>query len=481
MKFEIKQVGRISKAAIELKRLTILVGKNDTGKTYVSSTIWSVIELIKNNQKYDELINSFFPEIGLLISNLEAEADCEGDFAFEITAKNLNNFRKSIIKKINSELRVTLEDAIGYDGFEKSSFDIAINHKDTLQLKIKIKIKRFDRVEDLGNLDLDHDTHHEIDEVVRNTDADVDFECILINKDNNKELFNVTANDINYINYSGFIPQYVKDLLIGYSCFGREWEELRSIVYLPAARTGIMLALDYFMAGSINRTAGLFFKNKDEFDVPQSLPAPIRSFARDLSWMSFFHDKDRDSPLYKIIKGDLKRGRKRGAFFYTPEGLDYSIPLTSASSLVTELAAFSIISKVPNRASFIIFEEPEAHLHLEAQRDMARAIAHLINKTDTKVLITSHSDTFIQQINNLITISDHPKKNDLKEQLELSENDLIQRESVAAYEFVCNEGVTTVNQLELTKTGFFVNSLNEVLTKLARETYLINDGLMEKE
>ena len=52
----------------------------------------------------------------------------------------------------------------------------------------------------------------------------------------------------------------------------------------------------------------------------------------------------------------------------------------------------------------MIIDEPESHLHPYCQILMARLIAACIN-AGIKVFVTTHSDYFVKEINNLIMLS----------------------------------------------------------------------------
>ena len=78
--------------------------------------------------------------------------------------------------------------------------------------------------------------------------------------------------------------------------------------------------------------------------------------------------------------------------------------LDQTSSMVSELAPLVLFLKYLIRpGDLLIFEEPESHLHPAAQRQLARGIVRLVN-AGVKVLITTHSDIFVSQINNLLAL-----------------------------------------------------------------------------
>jgi len=52
MKFQIEKLGIINKAEIELGDLTIICGKNNTGKSYASYAIYGFLRTWKENIKF---------------------------------------------------------------------------------------------------------------------------------------------------------------------------------------------------------------------------------------------------------------------------------------------------------------------------------------------------------------------------------------------------------------------------------------------
>ena len=103
---------------------------------------------------------------------------------------------------------------------------------------------------------------------------------------------------------------------------------------------------------------------------------------------------------------------------FRANGKECDLPLMSASSSVSELAPISLfIRHYLDVGNLFIVEEPEAHLHPEAQRQIAEALAQLAN-AGVKVLITTHSDIIIEQISNFVYAAKKPRsrKTKLKEE-----------------------------------------------------------------
>ena len=89
----------------------------------------------------------------------------------------------------------------------------------------------------------------------------------------------------------------------------------------------------------------------------------------------------------------------------------------------------------------MIIEEPEAHLHPAAQRQMAEIVVDLIN-AGVRVMVTTHSDYFLEQLSNHVRLSKIAEA-DRKNKPALSEKD------IAAYVFTSeNQQGTVVKRLD---------------------------------
>jgi predicted ATP-dependent endonuclease of OLD family len=55
-----------------------------------------------------------------------------------------------------------------------------------------------------------------------------------------------------------------------------------------------------------------------------------------------------------------------------------------------------------NKQVFIIFEEPEAHLYPEAQKEIVELISLLSGAENSQIIITTHSPYILSSLNNLL-------------------------------------------------------------------------------
>ena len=100
--------------------------------------------------------------------------------------------------------------------------------------------------------------------------------------------------------------------------------------------------------------------------------------------------------------------------------------------MVFEIAPIVIFLKYIIRPkNLLIIEEPEAHLHPKNQRILARAISQMVN-AGLRVLVTTHSDYFLQQLSNCIRMSSKPS---VAKKLGYTKKDQLLSESAGAYLF----------------------------------------------
>lgn len=463
MTLNIQNLGRIAQAKIDVKPLTLFIGKNDSGKTYCASSLWSFIKFIAG-QDYESALKNLSPQ-KKLIENFVTEPSI-GEIEIEFSHAHILAIQKELQQSWGKASGKLLAASIGYDGFGSSKLTYQTDTPPDATLRIVIGVTADN---DVGQLVLLENDNNDIVEVPQG--CELSYE--IYTWEGRVRKFKFPARDLSTA--ADIVRYQIGRDIAGYCTFGKSWDNYRSTIYLPAARTGIMLAIDFFVSGAMERTAHYTTRTKQA--TTSSLPAPLSEFAANLTYPFFRSNVAK--LLSPIVGGEYARTKKRGEYQYTPSGMDKALPLAATSSLVTELAGFALmLGLVDVSDSFVIFEEPEAHLHLEAQREIAKILVRLVNK-GKRLLVTTHSDTFLQQINNLIALNGHPNAKELCEELEISPEETISKNDVSAYDFKCTDGSTVVEELPCTPHGFIAPSLNEVLIKLTNETLAIREGLEE--
>ena len=187
--------------------------------------------------------------------------------------------------------------------------------------------------------------------------------------------------------------------------------------YLPADRTGTMHAHRLLVRSLIRRAsrAGL-----DAQPSTPEFPAVVGDFLEALIDM---RDRDRDEsfrPIEKVadqledavLAGALNVHRVQTGypeFSYRPEGWDDDLPLTNASSMVSEVAPIILFLRyVVSPGDTLIVEEPEAHVHPAMQVQLVRQLAAAVH-AGVRVLVTTHSEWVLESLANLVRMSAVPE------------------------------------------------------------------------
>ena len=214
--------------------------------------------------------------------------------------------------------------------------------------------------------------------------------------------------------------------------------------YLPASRTGIVQG-QKILAASIIRQSSLLGGQRVNISV---LPGVTTEFLSDLVGL------DTRRPLPKtelenaigfiernVLRGKIDLDESAGLPFpdIAYETTAGKFTLDQSSSMVSELAPLILFLKYLVRpGDLLILEEPESHLHPAAQRQLARGIARLVN-AGVQVLITTHSDIIVSQVNNLLAL--RQASPELVEQGGFEPEDFLQPEQVGAYLFRYSQGI----------------------------------------
>ena len=116
----------------------------------------------------------------------------------------------------------------------------------------------------------------------------------------------------------------------------------------------------------------------------------------------------------KDLGGRIEQAMLRGAigivrsesgypsFVYRPDDWKSELPLMNASSMVSELAPVVLyLRNVVRAGDLLIIEEPESHLHPEMQAVLARELARIV-RAGIRIIVTTHSEWFLEQIGNLV-------------------------------------------------------------------------------
>jgi hypothetical protein len=138
--------------------------------------------------------------------------------------------------------------------------------------------------------------------------------------------------------------------------------------------------------------------------------------------------------------------------------------IQQSASVVKSLA--SLVFHLRHRArpdERLIIDEPELNLHPDNQRKVARVLAKLVNR-GVQLIISTHSDYFIRELNNLIMLSQpSDAARQLADQLGLEPAMLLTPDRLGVYLFRVDGACEAV---PVTETGFAVETIDDEVHRL---------------
>ena len=186
--------------------------------------------------------------------------------------------------------------------------------------------------------------------------------------------------------------------------------------YLPADRTGVMHAHGVVVSALIASapTAGL----RPAAHTPM-LSGVLADFLEQLididrPWRRQGPRSDLAGGIEKAMLGGSVGVERSAAidyprFTYRPEGWKDDLPLTNASSMVSELAPVVLyLRHMIEPGDVLIVEEPESHLHPAMQVEFTRQLAALVG-AGVRVIVTTHSEWLLEELANIVRRSQLPE------------------------------------------------------------------------
>jgi predicted ATPase len=244
--------------------------------------------------------------------------------------------------------------------------------------------------------------------------------------------------------------------------------------YLPAARSGILQTYKT-LTGSIVRRSSWAGITDRQFPAMTGIVADFIGEMVELDPRAegdFAEEADRLEQ--EVLHGRIGlQGEPSPEVVYRTQGGDYSIGQTS--SMVSELAPVVLYLRHKLRSGdLLLIEEPEAHLHPATQVAFAKSLVRLVNR-GLRVGLTTHSEFFLQQINNAIMAG---ALADLQVDDREVSPDRIDGSEVAAYFFDTSSSGTNVVRLPVDpKEGIPEVSFDAVTEQLYNETIAMDRSM----
>jgi len=435
MNIELVNLGVVQKAEIELKPLTVFIGENNTGKTWTSYTLASILghyglsHYLRAYLKREA--TQTYPPIDNAIAQILAEGNAQVDivkFAHDYAELYINDVARlapNWMPEFMATERVNVQD---------------------LQIKISLAATKDEVLHKLQ--------HTFIEKYVAPHPQSGDALLSALKEENESILYFYTLSEskVNILTKISerVIKNFVSEIII---------EEIHGALYssdiylLPTERT-TFITLPFWQATTKSgNSLGEVEKTKPE---KQNTPImkPLESLLDIIIGSSQIDLTDRQKQVKEnpnistylelaqllerdIIQGNVDfedSGLGKELLFQASDSVKLQMPVVS--SMVKELTPLVLCLRYlvePNE--WLIIDEPEMNLHPAAQVEMIEFLAMLV-EANLNVLITTHSPYIVDHLVNLMQAAKHEDKESIKDKFYLERTEaFIPQDKVSVYLF----------------------------------------------
>jgi predicted ATPase len=438
MKIKVSNLGIISEGTIDLsKKISLFCGQNGTGKTYLAYVIYG---LLKNRLRFDE-DNEI---VDKLIENSRV--------TINIDFQSIFDFKQSMFARTKN----SLSDFFG------------IGEDDSKKLFPKFKIE--------------------------NTETEKEFKSRIISTEftTNIKIFNIEFSltklkgetqitislneNISTPLRLGLLRGYIKSSIESFLAF----YPIKDVVMFPVERNSINTFSKQLSIRKQDRfDTMLLFKDKEKdirkieslLDLkryPLSISDELR-VADDLveikKQKSKFYDFAEELER-ELLLGEVNISNDGEILFIPNNSPSTKLPIQMTASIIKTLS--SLVVYLKHRAEdndLIIIDEPEINLHPENQIILTRIFARLANK-GFRLLISTHSDYIVRELNNLLILSRKDNTSVMKnaEEFSYKNDEYINQEDLGVYAFKFDNKVN-IEQIPVTETGFNIEAMDLAIDK----------------
>ena len=181
--------------------------------------------------------------------------------------------------------------------------------------------------------------------------------------------------------------------------------------------------------------------------------------------------------IKQMMGGYFSHARDPIRFISQKRGKSFNVPLRLASSSARGMSDLYFFARYASAGSeFLIIDTPESHLDTENQVRLAHVLAGLVRE-GLHLLVTTHSPWLIKELNNLIMLhGDSLKKLDLARSLGYGPRDRLDPRVVRAY--VAENGGLTPARID--DFGIGMPFLDATAQRVARSADLLGDLVREE-
>lgn len=396
-RFRFRNIGPVKDAELELGDLTILAGKNNTGKTYIAYTLYGFLKKWRIWLWAQEVIARAIgssveearPEQGAEPLGMLSRAAVEGAGRWEVSPEALQQHRRAVLavvaEQFSTEDIASVFSAPPADFADSSCSVIVADEAPRSLPELPFSSPG------LGSWLFRYDgTVASVERVQPPISADPTLGYLLAQA---------------WLVFS--FPELAMDPItltaerLAISIFYRELDFTRNQLVDRLQKMGdhqVMEEMSPYLVID-QRSSRYAMPIKDNIDYTRSLPDRVAQKSELPGGRLYNHIRDMMGGYYLVADDGAIRMRSRAR----KEGR-FDIPIHLASGAARDLSDFYFFLKhTANQRQMLVVDEPEAHLDVENQIALARLLSRLV-RVGLRVLITTHSDYVLKELNNLMML-----------------------------------------------------------------------------
>lgn len=375
MKLSLRNVNKIRKADVALNGLTVIVGKNDSGKSTVGRILFTIIKSlvhtnINDQKRTDDLVrkyvNSFYKRLS------------KGEFTVAGMSGSQNPF-----PRLATEFIHEIKESVSIEEYIKERSEDVDSLSSSPRSKSLMK-------EDLNRILIcmthDNDRAASLHTVFQFV-AESEFLNQLGENNENLEISLYDEEDKKIFSHR------IDGNKAATEC--REGEPLSDVVYVESPLYMHLLEL-------LKRTQVYTETENKQWFLSPMVPYHIKDFADKLNiaraeTLNLFSQSNYDFKPSDIVGGEFDYDRKKKSLIFKKDGMEL-YPLNVASGIkIFGVLQMLLDSGYVSAECPLVWDEPENHLHPAWQVEFAKILVQL-SKSGVPVLITTHSPYFLQAV-----------------------------------------------------------------------------------
>lgn len=379
MKLTIQNINKIEFAEIKVNGLTVIAGTNDSGKSTVGKTLFSVVKALANSTDNSKTIDDTLKrKLDTLYRSL-----IKLDLLYKTSLDSMLPLRNSMLKKMKSQK--------GSDKTIQQLEDLSVAVENSeFNPSHKASVNR--QIAEIKDLILEGNTPGRI--LKRETQAILEAEfmksvCSYDTKSSEILFSDESGNDDFLVKLS---QDRIIDLSGGNRCFFEDVTLIESPLYLHLI--DVLASAQTFNEESERNTIFTRFVPQVNYHI-KDIAQKLYNFRFSVANTLFHTDETRD--IDTITGGHFGFDEDNKQLFWEKDQRRFQV--VNVASGIKSFGMMQMLESTNciNEKRILIWDKPENHLHPEWQIRLAELLVGMAKK-GIPILITSHSPYFIQAI-----------------------------------------------------------------------------------